>query len=228
MDWGRRSICMGLLGTSLAPLGSISCGQTNSAASITPGDAQALDGAELNPGKGFWSAPRWVWLKRASTGEQVRIAYWKDGVVDQNAYGRISWFMRDLRFEQMMQQNHSLIRSSLGSGRITNAQVTPWMLLDPVLLDILYAYSAWLAYHGVNHPLIVNSGFRHPLTNAMTEGAARHSWHTRGGAADLVVPGISPTKLASFGAWLQGGGVGLYPNRNFIHVDRGNVRRWVG
>ena len=177
---------------------------------------------------GFWHAPRWVWLKRASTGHEIRLEYWRDGVIDEGAYRAISWFLRDLRFERMMGEGSAVIQAALREGRISQRQVSPWMLMDPVLLDILYAYSAWLRSFGVARPLLVTSALRHPLVNAMTEGAARDSWHTLGAAADIVIEGVATAQVARFGRWLSGGGVGLYPQRHFVHVDRGKVRSWVG
>lgn len=176
----------------------------------------------------FWSLPRWVWLKRPDSGEELRIEYWRDGKLSPIAYQRISWFLRDLKFERMLKSDSPLIRSALKTGRIGQADLSPWMLMDPILLDILYGYSAWLAFYGVSRPVIVNSGLRHVLTNAMTEGAARDSWHTRGGAADIVIEGVPSASVASFGRWLSGGGVGLYVQKNFVHVDRGQVRTWRG
>lgn len=174
----------------------------------------------------FWANPRWVWLKRPESGEQVKLEYWREGQLNPTAYRQLSWFLRDLRFDRMLKSNSPIIRSALASGRIGQQDLSPWMLMNPILLDILYAYSAWLHFHGVARPVLVTSGLRHVLTNAMTEGAARDSWHTRGGAADIVVQGVPPASVASFGRWLSGGGVGLYVEKNFVHVDCGRVRSW--
>lgn len=177
---------------------------------------------------GFWERPRWVWLKRSVTGEELKLVYWKDGQLIPDAYHQASWFLRDLRFQAMLSKKDARIDTALLKGVITEQHLSPWVLMDPVLLDILYAYSAWLYVCGVRSPLLITSAFRHLITNYMTEGAARDSWHVKGGACDVVVPGVKPDALANFGRWLSGGGVGLYPNRGFIHVDRGRVRSWLG
>ena len=176
----------------------------------------------------FWSMPRWVWLKRAGNGEEIKLEYWREGQLDPIAYQRISWFLRDLRFQTLLKSGSPLIHQALDSGRISKAELSPWMMMDPILLDILYAYSAWLRFYGVSRPVLVTSGLRHVLTNALTEGAARDSWHTSGGAADIVIEGVPSASVASFGRWLSGGGVGLYVQKNFVHVDRGRVRSWRG
>lgn len=175
----------------------------------------------------IWSRPRWVWLKRSTTGEQIRQVYWADGQLVEPGYQAISWFMRDLRFESMLANRDKRIVSALQSGRIGTQHLSPWMLMDPVLLDVLYAHCSWLEYFGVNNPLVLNSGLRHLLTNQMTEGAAFDSPHMRGSAGDIVIPGVSPQRVSAFSRWLQAGGVGLYQSKGFTHVDRGRVRAWA-
>lgn len=184
-------------------------------------------GSELKaPLRDFWSSPRWVWLRRAATGEEIRLTYWSDGHLHDQAYRQISWFMRDRRFETLINSNSPTISKAVKLGEIAQNQLTPWALMDPIVIDILYAYCAWLFAYGVPKPVEITSGFRHFLTNAMTEGAARDSWHTKAGAADLFVPGVPIEQVSRFGTWLAGGGVGLYRNKNFTHVDRGRVRSW--
>lgn len=182
--------------------------------------------AETTPG--FWERPRWVWLRRPATGEQLRVVYWNDGRLLEDAYRQVSWLLRDVRFERMLAARHPAIAQALGEGRIRQEHLSPWVLMDPVLLDVLYAYSAWLSAFGMSRPLDMTSGFRHLITNDMTEGAARASHHVRGEGADLTVPGVNVVALAQFGRYLQVGGVGLYQSRNFLHIDRGRVRSWVG
>ena len=178
--------------------------------------------------QGFWDRPRWLWLTRPATGEHLKLVYWQDGQLIQDAYLQASWFLRDVRFQRMLAGNDPHIKNALNKGLIGQEHLSPWVTMDPVLLDILYAYCAWLQIYGISSPLIMTSGFRHFITNSLTEGAARDSWHVKGGAGDIVVPGVSPAALARFGQWLSGGGVGLYSSRGFIHIDRGRVRSWKG
>lgn len=174
----------------------------------------------------FWTQQRWVWLKRAGTNEEIRLVYWANGQLIPEAYQQLSWFLRDRRFEQMLSTESPIITKAVSSGRLTPAQKTPWALMDPVTLDILYAYSAWLHVYGLSRPLMVTSGFRHFISNEQTEGAALASWHPKAGAVDFYIPGVSVEQVARFGQWLAGGGVGLYLKKNFTHVDRGRVRSW--
>ncbi len=80
-------------------------------------------------------------------------------------------------------------------------------------------------------PLIVVSGYRTPSYNKRIGGAAR-SQHMTASALDLVSREVTAAALR--GEYLllikQGevpdGGVGTYPN--FLHIDIGKPRRWVG
>lgn len=176
----------------------------------------------------FWTQERWVWLKHAVTGEEIKTVYWANGKLIEDAYQKISWFLRDRRFERMVASDDRVILSAIKSGRLSKAQITPWALFDPIVLDIAYAHCAWLHVYGLSRPLLVTSGFRHFLTNEMTEGAALAGWHPKAGALDFFVPGVPVEQVARFGTWLAGGGVGLYRKKNFTHVDRGRVRQWQG
>ena len=77
-------------------------------------------------------------------------------------------------------------------------------------------------------PLVITSGYRTPRHNAAIGGAA-HSQHLYGRAADIVVWGVSPERVADYAETLmpRSGGVGRY--RGFTHVDvRDTKARWRG
>lgn len=175
----------------------------------------------------FWTQPRWVWLKRPDTSEEIRLVYWADGQLIESAYQQVSWFLRDRRFQTMLAGGSPVISNAISTGKLKTDQLTPWAMMDPIVLDILYAYCSWLQTYGFSRPLMVTSGFRHFITNGLTEGAALASWHPKAGAVDFYIPGIPIEQVARFGAWLAGGGVGLYRSKNFTHVDRGRVRSWT-
>lgn len=71
----------------------------------------------------------------------------------------------------------------------------------------------------------INSGYRCVAHNKAI-GGVKESMHTKGLAADIVVPGVSPELLAVVCAMVNPeGGVGSYPT--FVHVDaRGTRARW--
>ena len=74
------------------------------------------------------------------------------------------------------------------------------------------------------------SGYRSPQTNAFlrsrSNGVAENSLHLVGQAIDIRVPGRRLSDLRSAALSLKAGGVGYYPQSDFVHVDVGRVRSW--
>jgi uncharacterized protein YcbK (DUF882 family) len=135
--------------------------------------------------------------------EYLEAVYWtaKAGY-NRDEYWNICWLMRDSQADRVFPINHGL-------------------------LDVLCGVQASLARAGVDAPLRIHSGYRTPKTNKLTEGAALDSRHIVGRAADISVPGVSNVKLAGMASVLGRGGTGLYPGRNFVHVDTGDERIWI-
>lgn len=74
----------------------------------------------------------------------------------------------------------------------------------------------------------VTSGYRTPTHNKK-EGGEIYSQHVYGTAADIVVSGVTPAKVAAYAETLlpNKGGIGIYSN--FVHVDvRETKSRWKG
>jgi uncharacterized protein YcbK (DUF882 family) len=99
--------------------------------------------------------------------------------------------------------------------------------IDPALLDLLHRLSQTT---GTASPFHVISGFRSPGTNAMlrsrSNGVAGRSLHMTGKAVDIRLPGVTLTQLRDAATALRRGGVGFYPESDFVHVDTGRVRSW--
>lgn len=151
---------------------------------------------------GFWDLPRQIYLHRRQSNENARIVYFNQGRIDEQGYRLACYLLRDVIAGQIM-------------------------TMDLRLLDLICAVQAWLKYYGFNGPIIVNSGYRTAKTNGSLEGAAKNSMHLYGRAIDFTVPGLSPAALAQIAAQFRAGGIGIYPNQNFIHLDTGGVRVWI-
>lgn len=78
-------------------------------------------------------------------------------------------------------------------------------------------------------PVRVTSGYRCSEHNRAIGGATR-SQHLLGTAADISVRGMTPTemyRLAEDVEAFRNGGIGVYPDKGFIHVDvRDGRARW--
>ena len=136
------------------------------------------------------------------TGKSLSVVYYKDGVYLPAALQNIDDFLKDFRNGE----RHDI---------------------DPALLDVLYDIKVKTGSHG---PFEVISAYRSPETNQMlrttTVGVAQHSMHMEGQAIDVRLPDVRLAKLRDVALHLQRGGVGFYPQSEFVHVDTGRVRRW--
>jgi uncharacterized protein YcbK (DUF882 family) len=100
--------------------------------------------------------------------------------------------------------------------------------IDRGLLDLLNILARKL---GTDEPYHVISGYRSAVTNEFLRmhgggGVAAHSLHLVGKAIDVRVPGVRLRDLYRTAVGLRGGGVGIYPASDFVHVDVGPVRTW--
>lgn len=136
------------------------------------------------------------------TEESLTAAYWANGRYVGSELARIDHILRDFR------QN----------------ETKP---IDPRLFDLLYMLGHKLRTRG---PFEVISGYRSPKTNAMlvenTIGVSPHSLHMQGKAIDIRLPDRSLVGLWQTALAMRGGGVGFYPQSEFVHVDVGRVRHW--
>jgi uncharacterized protein YcbK (DUF882 family) len=99
--------------------------------------------------------------------------------------------------------------------------------IDRQLLTQLQAIQKLL---GVNTEVQIISGYRSPATNEMLRsqsgGVAKKSYHMQGKAIDFRLPGIELSQVRKAALSLKAGGVGYYPESNFVHIDTGPVRHW--
>ncbi len=76
----------------------------------------------------------------------------------------------------------------------------------------------------------VVSGYRSAAYNKRLrrrlKRVAHDSLHIQGMAMDIKLHGIHKGELGAFARALKAGGVGVYRNSSFVHVDVGPVRHW--
>ena len=136
------------------------------------------------------------------TGETLKTCYRSKGRLVRRAIERISLIMRDHR----------------------TSEIKP---VDPALLDLLHRVTKTL------HPacvISIVSGYRSPQTNAAlrktTRGVARNSLHMQGRAIDIRISGCRTAHLRRMAIDLKCGGVGYYPESDFVHLDTGPYKVW--
>lgn len=99
--------------------------------------------------------------------------------------------------------------------------------IDPELVAMLQKLRNRLTEEwGEVTPICINSGYRCEAHNAAV-GGARDSYHKKGKAADIWVPGVEPAKVARAAESVGFLGIGLYDG--FVHVDtRTSKFFWYG
>ncbi len=100
--------------------------------------------------------------------------------------------------------------------------------MDPKLLEVVVAAAA----HFRSDLVDVVSGFRHPKFNLILRKkghqVARDSQHTHGNAIDFFIPHVTTQQLHAWAKSQHLGGVGLYLESGFVHMDTGPIRFWSG
>jgi len=100
--------------------------------------------------------------------------------------------------------------------------------MEPKLVAIVVAAAA--SFH--SDVVDVVSGFRHPKYNLILRKkghqVARDSQHTHGNAIDFFIPNVATAALHAWAKAQKLGGVGLYTESGFVHMDTGPIRFWSG
>ena len=86
---------------------------------------------------------------------------------------------------------------------------------------------------GVEPRYEIISGYRSPESNDKMSsrpgsGVAKKSLHMQGRAMDVRLKHCSCEKLRDLALAARKGGVGYYQRSNFVHIDTGPFRTWVG
>ena len=102
--------------------------------------------------------------------------------------------------------------------------------IDPRLFDQLHGLAS-AAHCDPRFEII--SGFRSQESNDKMSsrpgsGVARKSLHMQGRALDVRLKGCSCAQLRDLALAAKQGGVGYYEKSDFVHIDTGNFRTWVG
>lgn len=153
-------------------------------------------------GRGQAADARSLSLYHTHTNERLSLVYYSEGTYALEALRRIDYLLRDHR-----------------SGAI--------FPIAPRLLDVLFDVSLQTGAQGVFE---VICGYRSPATNEMLRahgtGVSKNSLHMLGKAIDVRLGHIQTAHLRDIALAMGRGGVGYYPQSNFVHLDVGRVRSW--
>lgn len=141
-------------------------------------------------------------LYNTHTGEKLSTVFWAEGEFIPDAMKDINKVLRDHRSNKVAE-------------------------MDPELMLLLTAVNAKM---GNNKELHIISGYRSPESNAKLHsasgGVAKRSLHMEAKAIDIRIPGKDLKMLQRAALSIGGGGVGYYPDSQFVHMDTGRVRSW--
>lgn len=165
-------------------------------------DAPAFDASQNNDRLiPFTPGERFIVLDNRR-GDVFSGVYFRDGTYVQSALQQISYLFRDRRSNEVRR-------------------------IDPKLIDVIYSVLKML---DTREPVQLVSGYRTAATNAMlaaqSSRVARNSYHIRGMAADIRIPGRSVAGIRQAALSMRTGGVGTYPNSDYVHLDTGPFRSW--
>jgi uncharacterized protein YcbK (DUF882 family) len=170
-----------------------------------------MSGLALAPVRMAWggvtSRPRpdsWIELINTHTSEVASVAFREPSGFIPDALAKLQHLLRDYR---------------------TGEEHT----MDPAL----YVQLSDLAQAAGREPRYeVISGYRSPHTNAQLRahgrGVAEHSLHMQGRAIDVRLKGFECAALRDLAFMARRGGVGFYARSDFVHLDTGRVRSWLG
>lgn len=148
--------------------------------------------------------PRWLKLHNIHTQEKLEAVYFDKGEYVPDAVQALDKVLRDYR-----------------TGDVYS--------MHPELFDTMAALAQKT---GSKSHFQVISGYRSPKTNAMLHErsgqVAKRSLHMDGKAIDIYLEDVALDRTRAAALDLKRGGVGYYPVSNFVHLDVGPVRRWVG
>jgi uncharacterized protein YcbK (DUF882 family) len=150
-----------------------------------------------------FSAPkRSLFMYNIHTDQELDVRYYAQGRYQPDALKQINYLLRDYR----------------------TGEIKP---IRKELLNLLYSISRTLDGPAQFH---IISGYRSPETNAMlrrrSKQVAKNSLHMKGEAVDIRIPDYDTRRLRNVCMKLKAGGVGYYPESDFVHVDIGRVRYW--
>lgn len=148
-----------------------------------------------------------LYLYNVHTGESFNEIIYEQGSYNLESLVELTKFMRDFRTNDLYPIDINLADYIFEMQKVTGKKV----------------------------PLLLQSGYRSPKTNeylaSLGHKVAKESFHMKGKAIDIAIDKrtrISLNSLKDVSLNLKLGGIGYYPENEFIHLDTGDFRYWNG
>jgi uncharacterized protein YcbK (DUF882 family) len=159
--------------------------------------------ALAQPSKSRLQLPKSLAFLNPHTGDKLKLTYFERGRFIKSALREINFVLRDYR-----------------TGDVH--------MIDTDLLDQLHDLKLMLGM--ANRPFHIVSGYRSPYTNTRlhyeNSGVANNSLHMQGRAIDIRIEGVHTRHIRNAAFALRRGGIGYYPESDFVHLDTGKFRTW--
>ncbi len=140
-------------------------------------------------------------LYNPNTRETANFRFFANGTYNPQALQQLNIFLRDFHY-------------NIGH------------VMDPELLTLIHDMQDVFGKRVIH----VLSAYRTVATNNRLVRehvtTAKDSFHCKGQAIDIRIPGIPVNAMRDVAKILRVGGVGYYPTAHFVHVDTGPVRYW--
>jgi uncharacterized protein YcbK (DUF882 family) len=173
-----------------------------------------------------WQTARRISVKRMNINRRHALALMSSFIATPAiALPGITLSIRNVMGESLTLRYHGYLSSAehaafnnLARDRRQNISST----MDGALFDVLQGI---VKESGQGGTFTLLSGFRTRATNAILPGAAENSYHLGGQALDISREGMTVGEIGTI-LTQHSGGLGLYGNNGFVHIDTGPVRRW--
>lgn len=141
-------------------------------------------------------------FKNLHTGETLQAAYFANNRFINSELHKINHICRDFRRNEVYEMDKKLL---------IQLEEIKGLLRTEARVEII-------------------SGYRSPITNDMLRSSsskvAKKSFHMQGRAIDFRLQGIPLSEVRDAAKQIKAGGVGYYPESDFVHIDTGTVRFW--
>lgn len=195
----RRQFINGLVTVSLGAsiIGAVKKANATTGGVLMPSGLPTLPQSVVSQG----GEVRDLHLYNPNTKEKAHVVFFANGEYNPAALQQLNMFMRDFHQNVPHQMDPNLLTLAHDMQKV----------FDMREFHVISAYRT----RETNNMLV-----RQHVTRA------RDSFHCKGQAIDIRIPGVPTNAIRDVAKIFGAGGVGYYPWAHFVHIDTGPVRYW--